>query len=101
MVSRIVFPIRTVAVRMSVCGRRHGEVGFDPEALGVILIAYTSVLHFPAVDLQCGIGGDVGGIGSHIYTVVIGLSGFKSGDFVSINVAAPLRLCGNNAGILI
>ena len=51
MVGGIVFPIRTVAVCMSVCGRCHSKVGFDPEALGFTFIAYASVLHFLAVDL--------------------------------------------------
>ena len=37
-------------------------------------------------------------IGHHIHTIMIGLSGFKSGDFVFINFASKLWFCRNQAG---
>ena len=39
----VILPIRTVAMGMGSCRRCHSQVGFDPKALHIAVITYTSV----------------------------------------------------------
>ena len=93
---------------MSVCGRSHSKVSENPHSTvrtiaGIAFIAL--IIHKFAVDLQLGVGSeyiaDISdiAIGHHIYTVMIGLSGFKSGDFVFISAAE--EICGNRTGFAV
>ena len=98
--------------RGAACLRRHGQVGEDPHgAVGTVAgIAFIAlIIHEFTVDFQLGVGSEyISGIfifdiahSHHIHTIMIGLSGFKSGDFIFINSASPLRLCRNQAGIAV
>ena len=93
---------------MSVCGRSHCQISENPHsAVGAVaLIAFVArIIHKFAVDLQLGVRteyiADISdiAIGHHIYTVMIGLSGFKSGDFVFISAAE--EICGNRTGFAV
>ena len=93
---------------MSVCGRSHCQISENPHsAVGAVaLIAFIAlIIHKFAVDLQLGVRteyiADISdiAIGHHIYTVMIGLSGFKSGDFVFISAAE--EICGNRTGFAV
>ena len=93
---------------MSVCGRSHCQISENPHSTvrtiaGIAFIAL--IIHKFAVDLQLGVGteyiADISdiAIGHHIYTVMIGLPGFKSGDFVFISAAE--EICGNRTGFAV
>ena len=95
---------------MSVCGRSHCQISENPHSTvrtiaGIAFIAL--IIHKFAVDLQLGVGSEyIRGIfafniahSHHIYTVMIGLSGFKSGDFVFISAAE--EICGNRTGFAV
>ena len=93
---------------MSVCGRSHCQISENPHSTvgAVALIAFIAlIIHKFAVDLQLGVGSeyiaDISdiAIGHHIYTVMIGLPGFKSGDFVFISAAE--EICGNRTGFAV
>ena len=93
---------------MSVCGRSHCQISENPHSTvgAVALIAFVArIIHKFAVDLQLGVRteyiADISdiAIGHHIYTVMIGLSGFKSGDFVFISAAE--EICGNRTGFAV
>ena len=95
---------------MSVCGRSHCQISENPHSTvrtiaGIAFIAL--IIHKFAVDLQLGVGSEyISGIfafniahSHHIYTVMIGLPGFKSGDFVFISAAE--EICGNRTGFAV
>ena len=95
---------------MSVCGRSHCQISENPHsAVGAVaLIAFIAlIIHKFAVDLQLGVGSEyISGIFAfniahsfHIHTVMIGLPGFKSGDFVFISAAE--EICGNRTGFAV
>ena len=95
---------------MSVCGRSHCQISENPHSTvrtiaGIAFIAL--IIHKFAVDLQLGVGSEyISGIFAfniahsfHIHTVMIGLPGFKSGDFVFISAAE--EICGNRTGFAV
>ena len=95
---------------MSVCGRSHCQISENPHSTvrtiaGIAFIAL--IIHKFAVDLQLGVGSEyISGIFAfniahsfHIHTVMIGLSGFKRGDFVFISAAE--EICGNRTGFAV
>ena len=110
MIRFIILPFRTVLVCMSVCGRSHCQISENPHSTvrtiaGIAFIAL--IIHKFAVDLQLGVGSEyISGIFAfniahsfHIHTVMIGLPGFKSGDFVFISTAE--EICGNRTGFAV
>ena len=95
---------------MSVCGRSHCQISENPHSTvrtiaGIAFIAL--IIHKFAVDLQLGVGSEyISGIFAfniahsfHIHTVMIGLPGFKSGDFVFKSAAE--EICGNRTGFAV
>ena len=110
MICFIILPFRTVLVCMSVCGRSHCQISENPHSTvrTIALIAFIAlIIHKFAVDLQLGVGSEyISGIFAfniahsfHIHTVMIGLPGFKSGDFVFISAAE--EICGNRTGFAV
>ena len=110
MIRFIILPFRTVLVCMSVCDRSHCQISENPHSTvrtiaGIAFIAL--IIHKFAVDLQLGVGSEyISGIFAfniahsfHIHTVMIGLPGFKSGDFVFISAAE--EICGNRTGFAV
>ena len=88
----------------------HGKIGKNPHcAVGAVaLIAFIArIIYKFAVDLQLGVGSEyISGIFAfniahsfHIHTVMIGLPGFKSGDFVFKSAAE--EICGNRTGFAV